>query len=97
MEPISTMIDRGLSPEEVLSAVLGSENVEILDKLDVSFECNCSRERFGNAIIGLGEKEIREMIEEDGQAEASCHFCLESYIYDKEVLEGYIHEIQSQS
>lgn len=97
MEPISTMIDRGLSPEEVLSEVLGSENVEILDKMDVSFECNCSRERFGNAIIGLGEKEIREMIEEDGQAEASCHFCLESYIYDKEVLEGYIHEIQSQS
>ena len=97
MEPISTMIDRGLSPEEVLSAVLGSENVEILDKMDVSFECNCSKERFGNAIIGLGEKEIREMIEEDGQAEASCHFCLESYIYDKEDLEGYIHEIQSRS
>ena len=35
--------------------------------MDVSFKCNCSKERFGNAIIGLGEKEIREMIEEDGQ------------------------------
>ena len=97
MEPISAMIDRGLTPEEVLSAVLGSENVEVLDKIDVSFECNCSKERFGNAIIGLGEKEIHDMIKEDGQAEASCHFCLESYIYDKEDLEGYIDEIQSQS
>jgi molecular chaperone Hsp33 len=97
MEPISTMIDGGLSPEEVLSSVLGAENVEILDKMDVSFKCNCSKERFGNAIIGLGEKEIREMIEEDGQAEANCHFCLESYVYDKEELEGYIHEIQSRS
>ena len=97
MEPISKMIDRGLSPEEVLGAVLGSENVEILEKMDVSFECNCSKERFGNAIIGLGEKEIQEMIKEDGQAEASCHFCLESYIYDIEDLEGYIDEIQSQS
>ncbi|MBO1911951.1 Hsp33 family molecular chaperone HslO, partial [Microvirga sp. 3-52] len=39
----------------------------------------------------------REMIAEDGQAEANCHFCLESYVYDKEELEGYIHEIQSRS
>ena len=49
----------------------------------LSFKCNCSKERFGNAIIGLGEKEIHEMIEEDGQAEANCHFCLESYVYLK--------------
>ena len=97
MEPISTMIDNGLTPEEILNEVLGAGNVEILDRLDVSFACNCSRERFGNAIIGLGEKEIPEMIEEEGQAEANCHFCLESYVYPKEELEGFIDEIQSQS
>ena len=84
MEPISKMIDKGLTPEEILHTVLGAENVEILDIMDVSFKCNCSKERFGNAIIGLGEKEIHEMIEEDGHAEANCHFCLESYVYDKE-------------
>lgn len=97
MEPISTMIDRGLSPEEVLNEVLGAENVEILSKIDVSFSCNCSRERFSNAIIGLGTKEIRDMIDEDGRAEASCHFCLESYIYSKKDLEGFIDEIRAQS
>lgn len=97
MEPISTMIDRGLSPEEVLNEVLGAENVEILNKIDVSFSCNCSRERFSNAIIGLGTKEIKDMIDEDGRAEASCHFCLESYIYSKEDLEGFIDEIRAQS
>ena len=73
------------------------ENVEILDQMDVSFKCNCSRERFGNAIIGLGEQEIREMIDEDGKAEAHCHFCLETYVYPKEELEGFIDEIRSQS
>ena len=35
--------------------------------MDVAFNCNCSKERFGNAIIGLGEKEIDEMIEEMGK------------------------------
>ena len=96
VEPISKLIDRGLTPEEILGEVLGAENVEILDRMDVAFKCNCSKERFGNAIIGLGEQEIREMIEEDGKAEAHCHFCLETYVYPKEELEGFIDEIRSR-
>ncbi len=97
VEPISKLIDRGLTPEEILGEVLGKENVVILDKMDVKFDCNCSKDRFGNAIIGLGEQEIREMIEEDGQAEAHCHFCGETYVYPKEELEGFINEIQSRA
>lgn len=97
IEPISKQIDRGLSPEEILKEVLGDDQVEILEKMDVSFQCNCSKERFGNAIIGLGEQEIREMIDEDGQAQAECHFCMEKYLYPKEELEGFIDEIRSQS
>lgn len=97
VEPISKLIDRGLTPEEILGEVLGTENVEILDRMDVAFTCNCSKERFGDAIIGLGEQEIREMIAEDGKAEAHCHFCLETYVYPKEELEGFISEIQSES
>ncbi|MCZ2260590.1 Hsp33 family molecular chaperone HslO [Sporosarcina sp. G11-34] len=97
MEPISSMIARGLTPEGILNEVLGSENVEILGQMDVSFKCNCSRERFGNAIIGLGEQEIQNMIDEDGQAEAHCHFCLETYVYPKSELEGFIHEIRTRS
>lgn len=97
MEPISTMVDKGLTPEEILNEVLGAEQVQVLDSMDVQFSCNCSRERFGNAIIGLGEKEISDIIEEDGQAEANCHFCLETYVYPKEELEGFIDEIRAQS
>lgn len=97
IEPISSMINRGLTPEQVLEEVLGAGNVEVLDKMDVSFQCNCSKERFGNAIIGLGEQEIREMIDEDGQAEAECHFCNERYLFPQKELEGFIDEIQSKS
>ncbi|MFC5590880.1 Hsp33 family molecular chaperone HslO [Sporosarcina soli] len=97
VEPISKLIDRGLTPEEILGEVLGADNVDILDRMDVSFNCNCSKERFGNAIIGLGEQQIQEMIEEDGKAEAHCYFCLETYVYPKEELEGFIDEIRSGS
>lgn len=97
VEPISKLIDRGLTPEEILGEVLGADNVDILDRMDVAFSCNCSKERFGNAIVGLGEQQIQEMIEEDGKAEAHCHFCLETYVYPREELEGFINEIRSES
>lgn len=96
MDPISKMIDEGLTPEEILVAVLGEENVQMLSTTDVAFTCNCSKERFGNAIIGLGEEELVAMIEEDGKAEASCHFCSEAYEYPKEELEGFLDEIRTQ-
>jgi molecular chaperone Hsp33 len=95
MEPISKMIAKGLSPEELLQEILGKENVQILDKMPVSFECNCSKYRFGTAILSLGESEIREMIEEEGKAEAQCHFCMETYHYSQNDLEAYIDEINS--
>ena len=95
MEPVSKMIEKGLTPEELLYEILGKENVKILDSTPVSFECTCSKDRFGNAIISLGEQEIREMIEEDGGAEAHCHFCMEKYNYSVDELESFIDEINA--
>lgn len=96
IEPISKMIEKGYTPEEILYAVLGKENVQILNSMPVKFECNCSKERFGSAIMSLGVQEIKEMIEEDGGAEAQCHFCMEKYYFTGEELQGIIDEIQSQ-
>ncbi|WP_313894874.1 Hsp33 family molecular chaperone HslO [Psychrobacillus sp.] len=95
MKPVSAMIERGLTPEELLFEILGKENVQILDSMPVAFECNCSKDRFGSAIISLGESEIRDMISEDGGAEASCHFCMETYNYSVDELESFIDEINA--
>lgn len=85
--PVSKLIEKGLTPEEILFELLGQEKVKILEKMPVAFECNCSKERFGNAIISLGKEEIQEMIEQDGKAEVQCHFCNEKYHFSKEELE----------
>lgn len=95
MEPVSKLLDKGLSPEQLLQEILGEENVVILEKMPVMFDCNCSKDRFGTAILSLGESEIREIIEDDGQAEAQCHFCNETYHYSESDLEAYIDEIKS--
>jgi molecular chaperone Hsp33 len=87
IEPISKLIHRGLTPEEILEEVLGHGNVKILEKQPVAFKCQCSKERIENAIVSLGAEEIQAMIDEDGQAEAHCHFCNEVYLLTREDLE----------
>lgn len=91
--PVSQMIEQGLSPEEMLAQILDSENLQILEKLPVSFQCSCSKERVSGALVSLGREEIQDMIETDGQAEAQCHFCNDKYLFSREELE----ELQDQA
>ncbi len=86
--PISKLVQQGLTPEEILVQVFGKNEVKVLERLPVQFKCTCSKKRFAEAIIGLGKAEIDEMIEEDGMAEAHCHFCNAKYHFTREELEG---------
>ncbi|OLS34169.1 Hsp33 family molecular chaperone HslO [Bacillus sp. MRMR6] len=85
--PISKLIQKGLTPEEILEELFGKEQVNVLETMPVQFKCVCSKERFADAIISLGTSEIDDMITEDGQAEAHCHFCNEKYLFTREELE----------
>lgn len=86
--PISNLIKDGLDPEEILERLFGKDQLKILEKMPVHFKCNCSKERFAEAIVSLGRSEITDMIETDGMAEAHCHFCNEKYLFSKEELEA---------
>ncbi|MFD2628034.1 Hsp33 family molecular chaperone HslO [Oceanobacillus kapialis] len=84
--PISSLIREGNSPEEILERLLGEEELKIHEKQPLEFRCRCSRERLEQAIIGLGNEEIENMIQEDHGAEASCHFCNEKYVFTEDEL-----------
>ena len=57
---------------------------------DVRFKCRCTRERSIGALLLLGRKELSEMLEADGQAELTCHFCNNRYVVEREELIGII-------
>ncbi|WP_078556521.1 Hsp33 family molecular chaperone HslO [Bacillus alkalicellulosilyticus] len=86
LPPISKLIEAGMPPEEMLAAIVGDDNLKILEKMGVQFSCPCSKERISNALISLGKDELKDMIETDGGAETRCHFCNEEYHFSKEDL-----------
>ena len=87
LDSVTTMLAKGISLEDMCRKALDGFEVEILDEFKVHYACNCSKERFANALLTLGEKEILSLpLNEEGQAEAVCHYCSRKYYFSKEEL-----------
>lgn len=64
------------------------ENFEILEKSEIEYKCNCSKETFLKGLITLGKEQVDEILEEQGKIEVECHFCGKKYQFGKEDFEG---------
>lgn len=88
---VTTVLNEGKTPEEMLGVLLKGMDVEITDTMPAQFYCNCDKKRVEKAIISIGRKEISEMISENKPIEVNCHFCNTSYSFSvqelKELLE----------
>lgn len=86
IQSVTSMLDNGHTPEEMLARVLEGLDVEITDTLPARFYCNCSKERIEKAIISIGKKDIQEMIDDGETIEVKCHFCNQAYHFTVEEL-----------
>lgn len=87
---VTSMLDKGMTPEEILEEVLDGFEVEVKDTMPAQFYCNCTKERVEKAIISIGKKDIQEMIEDGKPIEVNCHFCGKSYEFSVEELKTLI-------
>lgn len=85
---VTTVLNEGKTPEEMLNLVLKGMDVEITDTIPARFYCNCDKKRVEKAIISIGKKEIGEMISENKPIEVNCHFCNTSYSFSVEELKA---------
>ncbi len=73
--------------EDILKELFDYD-VTILESINVSYSCPCSKENFSRGIATLGKEEIDKIILEDKQAEIICYYCKTRYVFDeKELLE----------
>ena len=84
--PVTTMLKEGGTPESILHDLIGDLDFRVMDRMDVAFHCDCSRERVEKALIALGPKEIRSLIAEGKPVTLNCHFCNTDYTYTMEDL-----------
>ena len=87
---VTSILDQGKTPEELLEILLGNVGLEITDTIDTQFYCNCSKERVEQAVVSVGRKEIQEMINEGETIEVKCQFCNTAYHYTVEDLKRII-------
>ena len=72
---VTSMLDSGLTPEDMLGQVLGDLGVMFMETTEISYKCYCSRDRVTAALISLGKKELGEILEDGKTFPISCQFC----------------------
>ena len=104
MEPITTLIDKvedsdaderlRLLSKEIFGRIPQEFAIEELEIKNMDWNCDCSFERLEKILMTIGERDLKEIIEEDGEAELVCQFCLKKYKFDKAHLEKILASIR---
>ena len=81
---VTAMLEKGMTPEDILGQVCGTLGVVFLETTEVSYKCYCSRERVTRALISLGRKELEEIAQEGKTFPVECQFCDEVYAFTPE-------------
>ena len=72
-----------LPPQQLLHRLFHEESVRLFDPSTLEFQCQCSTERSGNALVAMGETETRTLLAENqGFIEIDCQFCRQHYRFD---------------
>ncbi|MDE7341498.1 MAG: Hsp33 family molecular chaperone HslO [Lachnospiraceae bacterium] len=81
LKPVTTLLEEGNTPEQILSLILGDMGLEITEKTPVQFLCGCTKERVEKVLYSLKKEDIKEMIAEGKDVELHCHFCNTDYVF----------------
>ncbi|CDF58481.1 Hsp33 family molecular chaperone HslO [Thermobrachium celere] len=91
--PLSTLIAEGKSCEDILNLLFDDMDLKIHDEMQISYECDCSRERVEKALIALGKDELERLKEEEELMQVECHFCDRRYQFTREDIQKLIDTI----
>lgn len=91
---VTALLDQGLSPEEMLRTILKDTDVEITDRREVAFRCNCSRNRVERVLLSMGRSQLDELISEGKDIELNCSFCNTNYMFTPQEVKELLADIK---
>ena len=86
VQSVTSMLNLGMTPEDILNELLGEFHPEISEKIPAEFHCDCSKKRVEKVLISLGKKELTSIINDGKPVELKCHFCNSGYTFTTEEL-----------
>ena len=90
---LSSAFLAGLTPEKLAAMILG-DDCKILEKDEVAFKCDCSKEKYGKILATMKKSQLETMINEDHGAELTCSFCGNKYHYTEDELKAILTKIK---
>ena len=90
---VTTMLENGLTPEDILGQVCGDLGVVFMETTPVSYKCYCSRDCVTAALISLGREELTEIKAEGKSFPVECQFCDTVYSFTPEDIEELLKKV----
>ena len=87
---VTTMLEAGLTPEDILGQVCGELGVVFMETTEVGYKCYCSRERVEAALLSLGREELAQIAAEEKAFPVECQFCDTVYEFTPKNIEEMI-------
>lgn len=91
--PVTAMLEKGMSPENILETVCTGMELEFLERTEVSYKCYCTRDRVKGALISLGREELTEIARDQETIHVGCQFCDTDYSFTPEEVRRLLTEI----
>lgn len=76
---VTEMLEKGLTPEEILEEILGEMNLVVTDTIPAAFSCDCSKEKVSRALATISKKDLEDIINDGESIEVKCQFCNKAY------------------
>ncbi|MEC9484707.1 MAG: Hsp33 family molecular chaperone HslO [Candidatus Izemoplasma sp.] len=95
LPPVSEMIQDNITPEEIIDKMTNGD-FTLLENLDLTYSCPCSKEKFEKGLLSLGQKELQSLYDEGEEVETTCQFCNTQYAFSIEEIQTLIKETKNQ-
>ena len=87
LDAVTTMLAKGMGPEEMCQKALKGFHIEKLDEFPVHYVCTCGKERFTRILMTLQPTDLLTLpTNEEGMVETVCQYCNRKYYFSQEEL-----------
>lgn len=86
IDSVTQMLEKGMTPEQILEEILGEFGIEITDTVEAAFKCDCSKEKISRALATISKKDMDDIINDGESIEVKCQFCNTAYKFEVDEL-----------